>query len=175
MNRQVEFFNTGDQLPIVLGYLWLIVDGVVKSYTVNQEGRTIILGFWGKQEVLGKSLSSVDPYCLQCMNDVQAISIPFEQWNTISVNLLGRIQQIQQISYIIYNSQDNRLWLLLQWLARKFGNKTPEGTIISFRLTHQELADALGMEKTLVDRILEQLEQENLIAQLKNQHILLKK
>ncbi|MGD1919562.1 MAG: Crp/Fnr family transcriptional regulator [Pleurocapsa sp.] len=174
MNRQVEFFNTGDQLPTVLSYLWLIVDGVVKSYTVNQEGKTAILGFWGKQEVIGKSLSSVTPYFLQCMNDVQAIAIPSEQWDTISVNLLDRIQQIQQISYIIRNSQDDRLWLLLQWLARKFGDETLEGTTISFRLTEQELADALGMDRILVERILDRLEQENLISRLENQYILLR-
>ena len=65
MNQETESYDPGEQLPVEINYLWLIVEGVVKSYTINQEGKTIILGFWGKQEVVGKSLSSVSPYFIQ--------------------------------------------------------------------------------------------------------------
>lgn len=175
MNRQVKSFSAGDKLPVAAKFLWIIVSGVIKSYTVNQEGKTVILGFWGKQEVVGKSLSNITPYFLQCMNDVQAISIPEEEWYRLSNSLLNRIQQIQEISHIVLNSKVDRLWLFLQWLANKFGEKIPEGTVINLQLTPQELADALGLENILINRMLEQLEQEKTIFRLKNQYILLRK
>ena len=109
------------------------------------------------------------------MNQVKAIAIPQDQWDTVSINLLNRTRQIQEISYIVRNAREDRLLLFLKWLAQKFGNNTLEGTIIAFRLTQQELADALGMEKILVDRILNQLERTNVIAQLENHRILLRR
>lgn len=177
MNEETESesFLPGEQLPVEINYLWLIVEGVVKSYTINQDGKTIILGFWGKQEVIGKPLSRVSPYFIQCINQVKAIAIPQDQWGTVSINLLDRTRQIQEISYIVRNTHHERLLMFLQWLAQKFGDNTPEGTRISFPLTKQELADALGMDKILVISILHHLEQENWIAQLDDQHILLKK
>ena len=173
---KVTFFNEGNILPEKSNCLWLITDGVVKSYTVNQDGRTVILGFWGRQEVIGKSLSDIEPYFLQCMSNTKAISVPSTQWNNLSNNLLERIQQTQQLLYIVRNPQTtNRLWLFLKWLSVKFGTEVSEGILINFKLSEQELADALGMEKILVSRMLNQFEQENLILQPENLQIVLKK
>lgn len=172
MNK-VEFFDAGEELPVALDFLWLIIDGVVESYTVNRTGKVIILGFWGKQEVIGKSLSKIDPYFLKCLSEVRAIAVASDRWNTISVNLLNRIQQLQEISYIVRNPPEDRLWLLLQWLAQKFGNQTSLGLEISFELTPQELADSLGMTTTIVNRILNQLERENRIMRSNERYIVL--
>lgn len=173
MNKQIESFNAGERLPAAENFLWLIVSGVIKSYTVNQAGKTVILGFWGKEEVVGSSLSNVTPYFLQCMNNVEAIAIPKPEWYNLSDSLLNRIQQIQEISHIVLNFQGDRLLLFLQWLANKFGEETSTGIVINFRLTQQELADALGLERVFIGRTLKQLEQENLILLLENQYILL--
>ncbi len=175
MNTQVEFFSRGDELPTASDSLWLIVDGAVKSYTVNREGKIIILGFWGKQEVVGNSLSNVTPYFLQCMNDVQASAISSNEQDAILFGLLDRIKQIQEISYIVRNFKEDRVWLFLKLLAKKFGDDTSTGTVINFKLTQQELADALGMKRIQVSAVLNKLERENLILQLENQYILLRK
>jgi CRP-like cAMP-binding protein len=174
MNR-VEFFNQGEQLPEESNYLWLIINGVVKSYTVSTERKRVILGFWGKQEVVGTCLSNIQPYFIECINNVQAIAIPTLQWHTLSGNLLNRVQQTQQLSYIVRNPQtNNRLWLFLKWLSIKFGSETSAGRLINFKLTPQELAEALGMERIAVNKILNQFKQEGLILQLENRQIVLK-
>ncbi|MCC0177727.1 Crp/Fnr family transcriptional regulator [Waterburya agarophytonicola K14] len=175
MNRHItRFFQQGDVLPEESNHLWLIIDGVIKSYTVDQQGKTIILGFWGTQEVVGKPLSNMEPHFLQCMKDVQAIAIPTIQWHTLSGNLLNRIKQIQELSDIIRNPQtSDRLWLFLQWLGIKFGRDIPEGRLIDFKITELILAHALGMNEITVGEILDQFERENLILQPENQHIIL--
>ncbi|MEM8831216.1 MAG: Crp/Fnr family transcriptional regulator [Cyanobacteria bacterium P01_G01_bin.19] len=175
MNQQERFFNAGEELPEALDSLWLILDGVVKSYTVDRQEKTIILGFWGEDEVVGKALSSVDPYYLRCLKDVRAIAIPKTQWQDVSQQLLNRIEQIQEISFIVRNSTGDRLWLLLQWLAQKFGRETPTGILIDFSLTPQELADALGMNVSDIENDLDRLRQQNLISQTNNSYTILQR
>ena len=174
MNDSVKSFKMGDELYEEADCLWLIIDGVVKSYTVDRQGKTIILGFWGKQELVGKSLSSINPYFLQCSNEVKAIAIPFSQARIYSDKLLTRIEQIQQLSYIIREPQaKNRMWLLLNWLGDKFGRKVEGGKLIDFELTVQELADSLGMNRIVAIKAIELLERERLIFSSETQHMIL--
>ena len=175
MNKPVESFRVGDELYEKPDCLWLIIDGVVKSYTIDPVGKTVILGFWGKQELVGKSLSSIDPYFLQCLKKVEAIPIPISQAYVFSGMLLNRVEQIQQLSYIIRELQiKNRMWLLLIWLANKFGREVDGGKLIDFELTTQELADSVGIDGIVASQTIELLEQENLIFRSKTQYIILK-
>ena len=169
-NQVTKFFNAGNELPEKLNNLWLIKSGVVKSYTVDRQNKTAILGFWGKGDVAGKSLSKIEPYFLQCMTDVRAISIPASDWEIVSNNLLDRIRQTQELSYIIRNPQNSdRLWLLLRWLGNKFGKDIPEGKIIEFQLTAKEIAEVLGMDRIVISELLEQFQREKLISFRDNQ------
>lgn len=173
--QKTTFFHAGDQLPKASNYLWLIINGVVKTYSIVESGASITLGFWGKQDVVGKSLSNVDPYLLKCISDVRVIPVPRTEWNTISGNLLHHGQQTQQLMYIVRNTRiARRLWLLLKWLANKFGRAIQEGKLIDFKLTHQELADALGTTRITVTKILNQFEREGLILRPKTKCIILK-
>ena len=175
-DRVTKFFQMGDNLPEESDCLWLITNGVVKSYTVNRENKTIVLGFWGKDEIVGKSLSNIDPYYLQCITCVRAIAIPFERWDTVSTNLLNRIRQIQELSCIIRNPQINdRLWLFLKWLGNKLGKKVLQGQQIFFKITEKDLSDTLGIEVNMISEILERFQREGLILRTQTQFIVLKK
>ena len=174
MNKPVESFRIKDEIYEKPDYLWLIIDGVVKSYTVNPVGKTVILGFWGKQELVSKSLSSIDPYFLQCLTKVEAIALPMSQAQLFSDMLLNRVKQLQQLSYIIREPQiENRLWLLLKWLADKFGREVALGKLIDFELTIQELADSVGIDRIVAIQTIELLQQQGLIFKSETQYIIL--
>lgn len=112
---QSLLFYPGDELPQRTNYLWLIVNGVVKSYTVSEDGTSITLGFWGVEDLVGQSLSKVVPHNLKCMSEVEAIAIYRSQWETVSRNLLYHAQQTQQLMYILRSTRiAKRLWLLLK-------------------------------------------------------------
>jgi CRP-like cAMP-binding protein len=195
VENKAQFFNSREELPMVSSALWLIVSGVVKTYTINNEGvlkdgiypqklrtsprrRTsrfggqllTNLGFWGAGDVIGKSLSIVEPYLLKCLTDVEAISIPKHQWKNISTAILNHARQTQKMMYIVRSS---RVWLLLQWLAQKFGRAIAEGTLIDFQITHQDLADTIGTTRITVTKILNQLERDGLILRPRNKCIIL--
>ena len=169
------FFESGDELPYRYDYLWLIVDGVVKSYTISEAGSFITLGFWGREDLIGKPLSKIEPYALECISEVQAIAIPRQNWTAFTRNLLSHAQQTQYLSYIVRNSRiAQRLWLLLEWLADKFGRAIAQGRIIDFKLTHQELADAINTTRITVTKTLIQFEQEGLILRPRTKCIILR-
>ena len=132
------------------------------------------MGFWGAKDVIGKSLSTIEPYVLKCITDVEAISIPKHQWENISTAILSHARQTQKMMCIIRRSRvHQRLWLLLQWLARKFGRIIEEGILINFQITHQDLADAIGTTRITVTKILNQLERDDLILRPRNKCIVL--
>jgi CRP-like cAMP-binding protein len=177
INEQANtLFKAGEELPREIDHLWFITNGVVKTYTVSEKGGLITLGFWGKGDVIGKSLSNSDPYIVKCISEVKAIAVPQPHWQTLSHQFLDYAQQTQQLMYIVRNNRiSKRLWLLLKWLASKFGRVIQQGNLIDFKLTHQELADAIGTTRITVTKILNQFEREGLIIRPKTKCIVLKR
>jgi CRP-like cAMP-binding protein len=168
-------FDSGVELPYKADHLWLITHGVVKSYTVSEAGSLITLGFWGKEDLVGESLSKIVPYTLECLEQVEAIAVHQNRCNVLSRNLLSHAQQTQQLAYIVRNNRiARRLWLLLKWLANKFGREIAQGRLIDFKLTHQELADAISTTRITVTKTLIQFEQEGLILRPKTKCIILR-
>ncbi len=173
--QTTTLFNFGDEIPKASDYMWLIIDGVVKTYTVGELGGLITLGFWGPQDLVGKSLSYVDPYLIKCLSDVRAIAVTHSHWGNFSKELLYHAQQTQQLTYIVRKTRiAKRLWFLLKWLASKFGRRIKQGQLIDFKLTHQELAEAIGTTRITVTKILNQFEREGLILRPKTKCIILK-
>ena len=172
--QKTTFFSAGQELPSE-ECIWLIVSGVVKTYTYGRE-RPVTLGFWGSKDVVGSPLSCIDPYKTKCLSDVKAIAIPQAGWQGLSREMIYCQQQIQQSIYIVRNNRvAARLWLLLTWLASKFGRTTPKGRVIDFKLTHQELADALGTTRITVTKILNQYERKGLIYRPKTKCIIVRR
>ena len=172
---KTQRFHPGEELPLQTNLLWLIVSGVVKSYTISEEGAAVTLGFWGTEDLVGKSLSKVEPYVSQCISNVEAIAVPQSQWDLVSQNLWHQAKQIQQLTFIVRNNRTaKRLWLLLEWLAFKFGREIELGKLIDFKLTHQELAEAIGTTRITVTKTLNQFEREGLILRPRSKFIILK-
>lgn len=173
-NQKTIFFLAGEELPRETSYSWIIVQGVVKTYTYNQSRTPSILGFWGSGDILGSNLTSLNPYKIECLRDVRAIAVDNSQEDVIAAKILSHALQIQQLTYIVRNTRvAQRLWLLLQWLGEKFGRTIQQGNLIDFKLTHRELAEATGTTRITVTKILSQFEQEGLILRPKTKCIIL--
>ena len=172
--QKITFFSAGRDLPDE-PCIWLIVDGVVKTFSITKSGISITLGFWGSKDVVGTSLSNINSYRIKCMSDVKAIAIAPNQQNKIVAELIYNQQQTQQLTYILRNTRiAKRLWLFLKWLGFKFGRVTQQGQLIDFKLTHQELAEAIGTTRITITKTLNQFETEGLILRPKTKCIILK-
>jgi len=158
-------FSVGQHLPILKNWAWLIETGVVKTYTWGDRGNAITLGYWGKGDLVGQPLSRVSPYKMQCCTPVKAQQVPATLWSGWGKCLCQHCQESEELLLITRcEPLRERLRLFLTWLAHKFGQPVEKGLQITFRLTHQEIADAIGSSRVSVTRLLRTLEHQGAIA-----------
>jgi CRP-like cAMP-binding protein len=168
-------FNSGDYLPSSQHYAWFLKKGIVKTYTWNQEGNCIILGYWGSGELVGPPLSVIAPYNMQCRTAVEAERVPTQHWLHWGQCLHHHCKQNEEL--LLINRCEplvERLGLFLSWLASKVGKPVDEGWQIDFKLTHQELAEAIGSSRVTITRLLSELEQQGAIERFNNRGIVVK-
>jgi CRP-like cAMP-binding protein len=159
-------------LPPHKNRLWQIETGAVRTYTLTDDGNIITLGFWGTGDTVGQSLASIQPYEVECLTDVRVRGLKLDESWDLSRILWSHLHQTQELLRIRSGQVYQRLQQLLAWLADKFGCQTDGGQLIKLRLTHQDLADALGSTRVTVTRLLSQFEQEGRICWVE-QHLLL--
>ncbi|MEH2322248.1 MAG: Crp/Fnr family transcriptional regulator [Nostoc sp.] len=155
--------------------LWKIETGFIRTFTYLEDGTTVALGLWGPGDVVGKALSKLDPYQMECLTKVEATVLSLEECTQLTETLLIHIQQAQELMVIrSHKKVETMLIKLLAWLSKKFGSEVEKGRLIDMRLTHEDLAEMLGSTRVTITRILGQFEQEGLIARLSLHRIVLR-
>lgn len=161
-------------LPLGRDYLWQIETGVVRTSTWFEDGTIVTLGLWGAGDVVGRVLSQEDPYQIECLTPVEATLLPLDRWHQVNEALILHIQQFQEFVKILHRrSVDAALLELLTWLAKKFGHEVEQGQLIELGLTHQEIAEILGITRVTVTRLLNDFEKRGIIERLPQKFIVL--
>lgn len=154
--------------------LWQIESGVVRALTWLEDGSTVTLGLFGVGDVVGSHLSTIDPYQLECLTEVEATPMTLNDWSPDPEYFLSRVQQAEEFMLIrSHRRVEEMLLKLLSWLSQKFGREVKQGKLIDLRLTHQDLAELLGTTRVTITRVLKQFEQQGLVQRLPNQLTLL--
>ena len=160
-------FKSRSKLPLTPNSLWKIETGVVKTMTWLEDGTIVVLGLWGAGDIVGKALSKVEPYQIECLTQVEVTVLPGDGWHQVAEIILDYIQQAEELTVIRrYKRTDIMLVKLLIWLAKRFGREVEQGHLLDLRLTHQDLAEILGATRVTITRTLSQLEQQGLIERL---------
>jgi len=146
----------------------------MRTITWREAGTVTTLGYWGVGDVVGKSLSQTEPYQIECLSSVRASVLPLHLWYPALNGVLCHIQQVEQLLSIVH-SKPAQLCLtqFLRWLAQKFGCEVNHGKLITLRLTHQEIAETVGMNRVTVTRLLNQFERDGLIRRYRQYLIVL--
>lgn len=161
-------------VPPKFGYLWQINSGFVRSLTWLEDGTTVVLGIWGTGETVGKPLSQSDVCQIECMTKVEATLLPIASLHNYPAVLLEHVGQLEDLMQIrSYKRVDLMVLRFLSWLADRFGKATPQGHMIDLRLTHLDIAEAIGATRVTVTRILNQFEQQGVIKYLPLKRIVL--
>ncbi|BDA69211.1 CRP/FNR family transcriptional regulator [Rivularia sp. IAM M-261] len=141
--------------------LWKIQRGSVRALTWDENGVYTTLGYWGVGDIVGYSLSRVQPYHLECISGVELASIPSENLHENLDQLLSRIQRTEELVSIVNSKRvSTRIWQFLIWLSDKFSRDLEDGKLIDLHITHQEIADVLNTTRVTVTRVLRDLEDE---------------
>ena len=157
-------FVARSRIPARTDYLWQIQTGVVRTTTSLDDGTTVVLGIWGAGGFVGRPLTHAAPYQIECVTQVEAIALPIAQVPDLSEILLSHIHQAERLTQIrSYRRIDLVLTKFLGWLAEQFGKEVAQGRLLDLRMTHFDLAEAIGTTRVTITRILNQLEQQGVI------------
>ncbi|MBW4471115.1 MAG: Crp/Fnr family transcriptional regulator [Stenomitos rutilans HA7619-LM2] len=168
-------FSPRSLLPLRQASLWKIETGVVRTITWLEDDTIAATGLWGPGDIVGKALSKVEPYQLECLTKVEVSLLPVSLLHQETEALLRHMQQAEEFSLIrSYRKIDAMVIKLLGWLAKKFGREVETGHLIDLRLTHQDIAEMLGTTRVTITRTLSQFEQQGLIHRLPLRRIVLK-
>jgi CRP-like cAMP-binding protein len=158
-------FSSNQLLPLAPDILWKIERGVIRTLTWTEEGRPITLGYWGVGDLVGKPLSRLEPYQIECLTSVEVSLLPPHMWYQVTDAMMSHIQRGEELLSIIHSRPVTlRLWQLLGWLAQKFGRNVDQGKLIEVPLTHQALSEAICTTRVTVTRLLNQFEQAGAIS-----------
>jgi CRP-like cAMP-binding protein len=159
-----QTFKSSELIPLSHCELWKIERGAVRTLTWNDRGTVITLGLWGEGDIIGKPLSTIEPYEVECLTPVQASVVPPDRWNSLFDVLLEHAQQVEKLMLILRHERvKTRLQHFLALLADKFGAPVERGKLIVLRLSHQGIAEVLGTSRVTVTRILQDLQKEGSI------------
>lgn len=162
-------FGPKSSLPPLGDRVWLIEQGIVRSLTWTDEGQVTTIGLWGQGDIVGLPLTRLSPYQMECLTPVTVTEVTFDSqtryWQQLLLNHLWYSQELFRVVQIPCLAE--RLLQLLYWLADRFGDQTPEGTVLPPLLTHKQLSEVLGSSRVSVTRLLNSLEQQGQLVRLR--------
>lgn len=166
--RTLTAYPAGRTIPLNAGEVLLVCRGVVQLFTIQQDGSETLLGLAGPSMPFGLPLTVVDPYWAAALTDVDILSLSMAEIEASPV-LMGGICR-----HMILRLQQSEAWLaisgkrlvadrlrqLLLLVAQDFGQVEPCGVRIPVRLTHHQLATAIGTTRVTVTRLLKDFKEE---------------
>lgn len=155
------------------GYLWRIEQGVVRTVTWDDEGDLVTLGLWGVGDCLGQRFTSVAPFQMESVSDVQVRAVPVSSQD-LGFVVRSHIRFMEDLFCInSYKPAPQRLLHFLNWLGNRFGHPVEQGQLLDIGLTHQLIAELTGINRITATRLLKELEREGQLIQLPKQRIIL--
>lgn len=179
--RALVPFSAGRAIPLRMNEVLVVCRGIVQLFTIQQDGSETLLGLAGPSMPVGLPLTVVDPYWATALTDVDVLSLPLAEIEASAVlmggifrNLTLRLQQAEALLALSGKRLvADRLKHLLLLLAKEFGQVEPEGVRIPVRLTHHQLATAIGTTRVTVTRLLKDFKTEGWMT-VDQRHIILR-
>jgi len=161
-------YTRGVLIPTTPDQLLQVESGVVAQIVTHADGAEVLLGLHGPGQLLTPHPADSCFLNLQAHTDVRLAVYTWQQalhLPDLPARLRARLWQqeawaaMQARPYL-----DERLLGVLTLLAEQFGRPTAEGLLIDVRLTHAQLATAIGATRTTVTRLLGTLRQRGLLT-----------
>lgn len=143
-------------------------EGIVAQTVIHADGTEVLLGLCGPGQLLIGHPD--DSCCLQLLAHTDA-RVTIRSWSAAAAQpdfaerLRARLRQIEAWSAMgARHYLDQRIIGILGLLGEQFGCPQDDGLLIDVRITHAQLATAVGATRTTVTRILGELRARNLLT-----------
>ncbi len=179
--RTLSPYTAGQHIPLYKDEWVIVCRGVVQLSTFYPNGNEALIGFAGPSMPFGSPLTALDPYQAMAMTDVDILRLPA---NEVEANealsrglvrhLIRRLRQTEALLALSGRRRvEDRLQQLLGLLAMELGTPTPEGMRLNVRLTHQNLANAIGTTRVTITRLLNRFKEEAWLSFDQNRHLVI--
>lgn len=166
-------FTRKEIIPVRNDILWRIERGAVRTLTWTETGSFITLGYWGVGDLIGYSLSKVQPYQIECLTTVELSIVPPQVWHQDIDALVSHIRDSEELLSIVHLKPISlRLSKFLIWLSEKFGQNVEQGRLIDINVTHQEISEVLNTTRVTITRLLQKFEDQGTLLRHKRRIVL---
>ncbi|MCL4860507.1 MAG: Crp/Fnr family transcriptional regulator [Caldilineaceae bacterium] len=145
-----------------------IEEGLVAQTVIHPDGAEVLLGLFGPGQLLAPH---PEDDCLIQLRAHTEATIHSEPWETASrrpdfaVRLRTRLWQMEAWASMQARPYlADRLLGILTILAEQFGRPQPDGVLIDIRITHAQLAAAVGANRTTITRLVSELRRRNVLT-----------
>jgi CRP-like cAMP-binding protein len=158
---------SGSSIPLLRNHLWLVVRGMVKLSCITIHGDEVLLGLVGPNELFGESLAGPEAYEAASISecDLLCLSVQvIEQQPALALAVMRAVSHRQRQSQSLLalmglRRVEDRVRGFLELLALDYGVACETGLRLIPKLTHQEIASALGTTRVTVTRVIGQLKE----------------
>ncbi|OKH18251.1 hypothetical protein NIES593_22280 [Hydrococcus rivularis NIES-593] len=178
--RRLHFYDRGEEIPLVEQGVWQVYRGVAQLSQLSVNGEEILLGWAQPSTFFGMWLTHIESY------QVKALSELYLKWYPLSeieasphlshlmlTQVVRRMRQTEALLAIAgLRRVEERLHELLQLLKKELGQPVPEGTRLAVRLTHQNLANAIGTTRVTITRLLGDFQRQGIISLDSDRHMI---
>lgn len=172
--QSARIFSEGDPTDA----LYIVKEGLVKLVSISEKGTETILHILEPDEIFGELLLAEEkrPFMAVVLEDVVATVIPRDKFltllssiPTVAVNfarlLSRRLEKVEkELAAFSHSWSYHRLAKVLLELSEKHGEEVSTGTLITLRLTHEDLANLIGTTRETVTTQINRFERMGLLS-----------
>lgn len=167
--------------------VFYLKEGYVKMNTVLGNGNELTLNifkpgsffpmFWALGQVANN-------YAFETMTNAAIYKIPrndienfLSENSEVALDLIKRILSgvdglLTNYNHFLVGNADTRVASALLVAAKRFGEKTKDGTIVKLQLTHQDIANLAGISRETASVAIEKLAKEKILAQITRKFVI---
>jgi len=146
-------YQRGDLILLDADVVLQVQDGVLATTMIHQDGAAVMLGLSGPGQLL--IAHPADNCHVQIVAHTDAL-VSIQDWETacrqpnFTKKLRARLQQMEGWAAMQARPYlDEKILGILGLLAAQFGHPCDEGILIDVRITHTQLASAVGATRTV--------------------------
>jgi hypothetical protein len=166
--RTYRAYRRGELILLEADAVLHVEDGILATTMIHQDGVEVLLGLSGRGQIV---VAHPDDNChIQLIAHTEA-KVRIEPWEVAGgqpdflAKLRARLQQMEGWAAMQARpSLQQRVLGLMGLLAGQFGTPSEHGTVIDLRMTHGQLALAVGATRTSITRVLSELRAQDRIS-----------
>jgi CRP-like cAMP-binding protein len=154
-------YRGGDPVTWSPEQVLLIEEGALARVALLADGTEALLGFAVAGDLVVEPREDLFAPALFACSEVEVTALPWEaamRLDRFSARLRDQLAWTE--AWLAARSclhLEDRLTSILGLLARQFGRPHPQGVLVDFRVTHAQLAQAVGATRSTVTRLLARL------------------